>query len=183
MKPNRTLLVLAAGHGLNDFVAGYLLGNLLHLQLSLSQASLCFLVYNGLAFGGQYFAALFLRSVVNLKTVYIATWLMNAVALLSFSVMPQFSFIAAGCASALYHVLGGTIAAEKNKASSIGLFAAPGILGLALAGYLASQQINLWLLLILLTIAFSASGFFIRLNQLLFKNEKVLSFISTGMMR
>ena len=161
MKQPVTIFTLALGHGVNDFVAGYLLGNLLYWQLPVTQASLCFLVYNGLAFGGQYFAALWLSSVSNFSLVYIMVWLLNAAAIISFFCLPQLSFVLAGCASALYHVIGGTVAAQPQKASSIGLFAAPGIIGLAMAGYLAATGMNLWWLLFLLTLLFSVSGLFI----------------------
>ncbi len=165
MKQPATLFTLALGHGVNDFVAGYLLGNLLYLHLPVAQASLCFLVYNGLAFGGQYVAALWLSARTNFRLVVSTAWLLNAAAIICFFYLPQLSFVLAGCASALYHVIGGTLATHQNKASSIGLFAAPGIIGLASAGYLAATGVNLWWLLVLVALLFSLSGLFIQLNK------------------
>jgi hypothetical protein len=73
---------------------------------------------------------------------------LNIVAVLLFSFNPQISIVLAGVASALYHVAGGTVCAQENKAAHIGIFAAPGVAGLIAGGYFAYAKIAItwWLL-------------------------------------
>lgn len=159
MRRQATLGWLALGHGLNDFIAGYLLGNLAQLGLAPLQAAICFLLYNVIAFGGQYFAAVLLRQFDSLRLGYVLSWLLNILALACFFVWPLLAFVIAGCASALYHVAGGCWAAQTGKAAPVGLFAAPGILGLAAAGYCAWQNIDCWWLLFFATVIFLLAAF------------------------
>lgn len=157
--------VLAFGHGLNDFTAGYMLGNLLYLDLGFTNIAVGFLVYNTLAFGGQYFAALLLRKVSNTKMVITASAAANFLAVVIFSFLPQLSLVLAGCASAVYHVAGGAACIRENKAAPIGVFAAPGIVGLALAGYFAYLHSDLWLVLSFVCAAFLLLVQFLSLHE------------------
>lgn len=151
--------LLSFGHGLNDFAAGYMLGNLFYLQSQLITVG-GFLIYNLLAFGGQYFAAVLLERFQNHKLAIILAALANALAVISFSVNPFLSLVLAGGASAFYHVAGGVVCSQNNKATGIGFFAAPGIMGLVLAGYLAFAKVDVWLALT------ATCGAFILLLQL-----------------
>lgn len=162
---HKKIIWLGLGHGLNDFMAGYLLGNLLHQSFSTLQVSLCFVVYNALAFGGQYFAALWLRSETHFTKAYRITWVLNLFAIFCFAAAPQAALVAAGCASAIYHVAGGSYAAQRKTAFPIGLFAAPGIIGLSTAGYLSFIGVDAWLLLKIFLLLFLAVGFFISLEK------------------
>jgi hypothetical protein len=73
---------------------------------------------------------------------------LNIAAIILFSFIPQLSIVLAGVASALYHVAGGTVCAQENKAAHIGLFASPGVAGLIAGGYFAYAKIAItgWLL-------------------------------------
>lgn len=148
------LVLLSFGHGLNDFAAGYMLGNMLYLQAGVRDIAIGFLIYNVLAFGGQYFAARFLEKVSNIKHIITACALFNIAAVGLFHWIPQLSLVLAGCASAIYHVAGGSACIKENKAAPIGVFAAPGIIGLAIAGYLSYLKIDIWLFLSIVCIAF-----------------------------
>jgi len=142
------IFFLGLGHGLNDFIAGYFLGSLVQLKIDLLQIGLGLFIYNLLAFGGQYPVALLLEKHNQPKTFLLAAYALNVIAIAIFFISPQLSIVLAGIASALYHVTGGTICAEKNRATNIGLFAAPGVAGLIAGGYFAYLHIDLeiWLL-------------------------------------
>jgi FSR family fosmidomycin resistance protein-like MFS transporter len=148
------LLLLAFGHGLNDFTAGYMLGSLLYFHTNTKGIVAGFLVYNLLAFGGQYFVVLLSERIANNRLLLTAAAISNCIALTLFPMVPHLSLLLAGCASAVYHVAGGACCLNENKAASIGIFAAPGIIGLALAGYAAYLKLDLWLELILVCTAF-----------------------------
>lgn len=149
------LLLLAFGHGLNDFAAGYMLGSMLYLHLAMTDVAIGFLIYNLLAFGGQYFAARWLEGISNSKFIITISVIANVVAVALFQFLPYLSLVIAGCASAVYHVAGGTACMKENKAAPIGVFAAPGIAGLAIAGYLAYLKFDVWLLLIIVCAVFA----------------------------
>jgi FSR family fosmidomycin resistance protein-like MFS transporter len=82
------------------------------------------------------------------------SYLLNVGALIFFLFAPSISILLAGIASAIYHVAGGSFCAENNKASNIGLFAAPGIAGLVAGGYLSWKQIDIIPILIPVAIIF-----------------------------
>jgi hypothetical protein len=148
------VLLLAAGHGLNDFVAGSMLGNLLYLQHDEWMIAGGFLLYNILAFGGQYFMALLMDRYGALKNFLMAATAGNLLAVLLFPFLPFAALGIAGMASAVYHVAGGIACAEKDKAGPVGLFAAPGIIGLTVAGYLTWQKVDVFPFLIAVCILF-----------------------------
>jgi FSR family fosmidomycin resistance protein-like MFS transporter len=156
------ILFLGLGHGLNDLIAGYFLGSLVQTKGDILQISLGLFLYNLLAFGGQYPVALLLEKISSPKRFLLLAYTLNITAVVCFTFSPQLSIVAAGIASAIYHVAGGTVCAEKNKATNIGLFAAPGVAGLILGGYLAYEKIfiNWWLLIaaiiVLIFIAFTS---------------------------
>src|SRR5258706_3842142 len=148
MRLKIAILFLAAGHGLNDLIAGYFLGGIVQTA-NVLQAATGLILYNLLAFGGQYPAALLLEKLRSPKKFLLVSYALNIVAIIMFSQLPGLSIILAGVASALYHVAGGSICAQQNKAAHIGLFAAPGVAGLIAGGYFsyANMAINGWLLL------------------------------------
>jgi len=130
------------------------MGNMLYLQTGMRDVAIGFLIYNVLAFGGQYFAATFLEKVSNIKPIITTCALFNVAAVALFHWIPQLSLVLAGCASAVYHVAGGSACIRENKAAPIGVFAAPGIVGLAIAGYLSYLKIDIWLFLSIVCMAF-----------------------------
>ena len=148
------LLVLAFGHGLNDFTAGYMLGYMVYSGTGITSIAAGFLIYNLLAFGGQYFAAIILEKFSNKKIPLTIAASFNIIAVTLFYFSPYVSLIIAGCASAIYHVAGGTACVKENRAIGIGIFAAPGIAGLVLAGYFAFLKLDIWLQLHLVSTGF-----------------------------
>ncbi|HLG39579.1 MAG TPA: hypothetical protein VI461_07915 [Chitinophagaceae bacterium] len=148
MSKKKIVLLLAAGHGINDLTAGYFLGVLVQNGNNIAEAGIGLIIYNLLAFGGQYHTALFLEKIKSPKLFLLVSYGLNITAIILFPFMLPLSIILAGIASALYHVAGGTVCAQENKAADIGLFAAPGVAGLIAGGYFAYEKIGIywWLL-------------------------------------
>lgn len=148
------ILLLSLGHGINDLLAGYYLGTIALQSSNLFQAGLALLIYNLLAFGGQYPVALWVERYANKKQFLIAAFTMNITAAVLFTPLYSLAVVLAGIASAIYHVAGGTVCARNNKAFNIGLFAAPGVAGLIAGGYFAWMGYELSFILLVATILF-----------------------------
>ena len=144
---NAVIPVLSTGHGLNDMLAGFILGCMAAEQ-DILQAGTGLLLYNLLAFGGQYPVALWIEKTGGHKKFLTGSYLLNLLAIVFFPVLPQLSVVLTGIASAIYHVAGGAVCARQNKAVHIGIFAAPGVAGLILGGYFAwtGYQLDIFLL-------------------------------------
>lgn len=148
-RPFFLLLVLALGHGLNDFIAGFLLAQSVNAIPALWGISL-FAVYSAIAFGGQVPAAF----VIEKRGSY-RGWTLFAFALMAAAVLLQSgsnvaAILVSGLASAIYHVSGGalSISLPKRKSISAGFFSAPGVIGLTLGGFfIGRMEFNLlWVL-------------------------------------
>jgi len=151
------LLALALGHGLNDFIAGFLLAKSVEAAPALWGISL-FAIYSALAFGGQVPLALLIEKKKNYRA-----WALLAFALMGCAIALQHvsmiaAIIVSGFASALYHVAGGALSIQlpKAKTFSAGIFSAPGVIGLTLGGFfIGKMEFDLlWLLPALLLFAF-----------------------------
>jgi hypothetical protein len=145
MMRNRTglIAVLAASHGVNDLIAGWLLGG--HLPSASAWDRLPWLViYAALAFAGQLPAAWLVD-----RSRRQDRWLAGALALMivavaAVPVSPGLAIVVSGMASALCHVAGGALALQLPRgARALGWFSAPGVLGLTAGGYLGGQGVAL----------------------------------------
>ena len=96
MKKPGTILLLAAGHGLNDCIAGYFLGGFAQLKTDLFQVGLGLLLYNLLAFGGQYQVALLLERSGKPRQFLLVAYAFNIGAITLFLFAPQLSVVLAG---------------------------------------------------------------------------------------
>lgn len=143
------LTALATGHGLNDFIAGFLLARSTE-EINAFSISL-FTVYSALAFGGQIPAALLIGRYFSYRS-----WAVSALVLMLAAILvAPFSIVTAilisGAASAIYHVAGGalSIVLPVNSGTSAGIFSAPGVVGLTLGGFfLGRGEFELdWMLL------------------------------------
>lgn len=132
-----TLLGLA--HGLADGIAGLLLGYLPQ-TVSLEQVALLVLVYNLLAFGGQPVAGLLADRLQRPRWAALTGLTLLGAALLLAPLNLTGAIMLAGLGSATFHVGGGALALgyTPNRAAGPGLFAAPGVVGLALGGAVAA---------------------------------------------
>lgn len=150
----KNIILLAAGHGLNDLIAGYFLGTYASDNSDLLRIGLAITMYNVLAFGGQYPVAILLEKINGVKKIIVVSYILNVIAAAIFLFSPVPAIIIAGIASAIYHVAGGSYCAENNKAMNIGLFAAPGVAGLVCGGFFAWKQYNIIGIILPVAIAF-----------------------------
>lgn len=143
-------------HGVNDWIAGYLL---MHYSFTNpgKESFIALVIYVILAFGGQ----LPLGLVVDkLKKIKIFGQLSILLLIIATTLSIQFIFLAiiiAGIASAGIHVIGGTICLQQseNKITPLGIFTAPGVAGLALGGFCGALPLDwMWLALVLIFILF-----------------------------
>lgn len=131
--------VLGFIHLLNDLTAGLLIGTAASSSISGEELSMLVLVYNVLAFGSQPLAGL-LSDKYQLSKMYVYAGVICAITgLLIFSVSPWVAIIMSGVGSSVFHVGGGSLAISSDDKTSgyIGLFSSPGVLGLALGGYIS----------------------------------------------
>ena len=143
-------------HGINDWIAGYLL---MHYSFTNpgKESFIALVIYVILAFCGQ----LPLGIIVDkLKKIKIFGQLSILLLIIATTLSIQFVFpaiIIAGIASAGIHVIGGTICLQQseNKITPLGIFTAPGVAGLALGGFCGALPPDwMWLALVLIFILF-----------------------------
>lgn len=164
--------VLAAGHGINDLLAGYFLGCIALQQQDALQIGLALFVYNLLAFGGQYPVALWIEKHNNSKSFLLASYTLNVFSAVIFLFMPSAAVVLAGAASAIYHVAGGSVCAADKKASGIGYFAAPGVAGLIAGGYFAWSGYHITWILLLTAVCFLAILFLLNIPDREIQEER-----------
>ena len=153
-------LTLGLAHGVADGAAGLLLGRLPR-ALDLGAVALLVLLYNVLAFGAQPVVGLVTDHLRRPRLVALGALGLLAAGLLLGPMSPPLAVAVMGLGSACFHVAGGALAlcATKGKAAGAGLFAAPGVLGLALGGYLAvTTAAPAWPFLALLALLAAAVG-------------------------
>jgi len=132
-------LVLGLAHGVADGAAGLMLGGLAQ-RVPLEQVALLVLAYNVLAFGGQPLAGLLADRAGKPRAAALAGLALLGAGLVAFAGQPQLAVALAGLGSAAFHIGGGALAlcATRGRAAGPGLFAAPGVIGLAVGGVLAA---------------------------------------------
>jgi len=146
-------------HGVNDFIAGFLLSNLSTHSINWKQNSIAFLLYSTIAFGGQLPAGIMVDKTQKVKLFSVLSLVLMLLSILFFYQNIFIAILLSSVASAFIHVCGGAVCfnADNKKATLAGLFTAPGVLGLIIGGVLgASSFTNLYvfsfLLLLLLLV-------------------------------
>jgi len=136
-RPLPLVMVLGAAHAVSDGAAGLLIGHFT-TQTPAIEAGVLVLIYNVLAFAAQPPIGLLLDRMRRLREAVFASLGLMALAL-SMANQPMLAVTLAGLASAIFHVGGGTLAlgATPDRATGPGVFAAPGVIGLACGGALA----------------------------------------------
>jgi MFS transporter, FSR family, fosmidomycin resistance protein len=124
-------------HGVNDLSAGFLLAAYT-LTHGYSDSFLFISIYAILGFGGQLPVGFWLDKQKDIPFFAKIAVILLPLSLLFFFVSSEAAIIGSGVASAFVHVTGGTIClqAHKNKSGPLGLFTAPGVLGLTIGGFL-----------------------------------------------
>lgn len=140
---------LGIAHGLNDFLAGFYLAQLQGF-LPGSHAFLVYIVYVVLAFGGQAPAGWWLdRSRLTRQVTLLCVAGLGLLCLMS-GTLPLVIITVSGVISAFLHVSGGAATLDLQRGRSVytGIFAGPGVIGLAAGAWLgATGGINLLYLL------------------------------------
>ena len=119
-------------HGINDFISGFMLS---HVMLNNHEyAFFLVILYAILAFGGQLPLGIWLD-----KRKQLSLFGITGITLLLFSIPIFFinnfaAIVITGLASAIIHIVGGSVCyiVNKEKATPLGIFTAPGVLGLAM---------------------------------------------------
>ena len=146
----RRILPFSLLHFLNDAISGYLIGSIATTGHGELEIVLAVLVYNVIAFGGQWFFAEFARHYLTSKQWILLSISLLIIAPFLFPFAWKISILLIGISSAIVHVEGATASYSfSGTARSLGLFAAPGIVGLALGGWLATMPFDISRLLAL----------------------------------
>lgn len=152
-RPLPLVALLGVGHAVSDGAAGLLMGHLTAI-VPVAEVVALLLLYNALAFAAQPAIGLLVDRVRRPReAVFIGLGLMGS-ALLMID-QPLAAVILAGLASAVFHVGGGsiTITVTPDRATGLGVFAAPGVIGLACGTALAiTDRFNPEVFLVLLAL-------------------------------
>lgn len=161
MKRNLQSLWLGIFHGLNDLSAAYWLGSYIS-NTALDTAQL-FVLYNVLAFGGQFVLAGFMQGTTIRSVSFRIIGLLLILAWFIGDTNPYLTVVLLGLVSSAFHLLGGVYVLRLYSGSSahVGLFSAPGVLGIAIGGICIAQPIGH------LTMAFIIAGIILGLIFLL----------------
>ncbi|MDR3403694.1 MAG: hypothetical protein P4L99_14440 [Chthoniobacter sp.] len=134
------LVLLASSHGVNDFIAGWMLGGGMP-DVSAWDRLPWLAIYAALAFAGQLPAAWIIDRSPRRHTWLLGALGMMIVTVLAWNISPGLAVILSGVASAFCHVAGGAIALQLPRGErALGWFSAPGILGLTLGGWLGNTH-------------------------------------------
>lgn len=127
-------IYLGLGHGLNDFISALvILMCTIHYTDEIGYAIAAIVGYNLLAFGGQFVLAKFLPEKIFVKPFLLTCFALLLAAVFTYGTYPLLSVFLAGLSSAIYHVIGGVESVrDDNKSFGLGIFLAPGVVGLAL---------------------------------------------------
>ena len=153
------IILLGLAHGLADCISGFMLGSLASEWPALEIGAFL-LLYNILGFGGQVPAGMLVDRMRNPRLAVLLSMGLVALSLPFYPLSPIFAVVLAGIGSAFFHVSGGMLAllalpatssGQPGQAKAAGMFAAPGVMGLAIGGYLAIMGYPAsWLLLALI---------------------------------
>lgn len=137
-------------HGVNDLAAGFLLAAYT-LTHGYNNSFLFISIYAILAFGGQLPVGFWLDKQKNIKLSAKMAVGFLPLSLLCLFISPEAAIICSGIASAFVHVTGGAICLQvhENKTGPLGLFTAPGVLGLTVGGLLGNAGFILPFILLL----------------------------------
>lgn len=153
-------------HGLNDCIAGFLLGGLLNFGIEHSKIVFYVLFYNVLSFLGQPLVALLLNTIKSPKSVLVITLLSLILGVFLFQNHTFIGVILIGVSSSIVHVVGGVESyGSRQRASDIGIFAAPGVFGLAVGGVMAYAKTDASLVLVSLSILLGVAYFVLNRNE------------------
>ena len=146
----KVAVLFGASHGINDFIAGYLLANLSANSTNWQLNSIAFLIYSVIAFGGQLPAGIVVDKLKKIKAFSLLSLSLMFFAVAVSTVSLLAAILLSGIASAFIHVCGGAACyVSENKNSTLaGIFTSPGVVGLITGGIAGSSQFTSFYLLI-----------------------------------
>lgn len=137
-------------HGINDFIAGFLLSSLSISNVDVKTNTIAFLMYSIIAFGGQLPAGIIVDKTKNIKlfTIVAIVCMILAISVSYSSIF--YAILLSAVGSAFIHVCGGAACYLSDTKSSTlaGLFTSPGVLGLITGGILATASFSYFYVLI-----------------------------------
>jgi len=168
----RKYITLGIGHGINDCIAGFIIGSLFYQHYTPLQLGIFTLLYNILAFGGQLAIARLVEVLFLPKKYLLVTFVFLLFSLLFLNFAPGLAILFSGIASALFHVTGGMEAMRADDRSiGIGIFASPGIVGLIAGGWLAYVHVDFIPVAVVLCVAFILAVLFFYKSNTIALNE------------
>ncbi len=160
-KPLHTQQPLLWGllHGLNDLTAGFMLAHFTYTA-GHSNSILYVVIYSIIGFGGQLPLGFWVDYKKKLAPFANASLLLLPLAICLYLISPEAGIVVSGIASAFVHVTGGAICLltesgnkdRTRKAGLLGVFTAPGVLGLTLGGVLGQYSSLLLLPVVIMTL-------------------------------
>lgn len=150
----KTAVLFGTLHGINDFIAGFILSVLSLTSSNLKLNTTAFLLYSIIAFGGQLPAGIIVDKLKSIKwfSIFSIVCMIIAIALFYVNIFAAIFFSA--IASAFIHVCGGAVCYlnDHKNISLAGIFASPGVVGLIFGGIIGAISFNYFYTIILLLI-------------------------------
>lgn len=164
-------------HGLNDFITGFMLANYTYSH-DYTNAVTMLVIYSIIGFGGQLPLGFWMDKTKRIEPFAISSIILLLLAGGCYFIDPTAAIVVAGIAGAGIHVTGGTVCLQVNEGRSgpLGVFTAPGVVGLALGGFFGRMSIVYLLipLLFIVLLAVAISFFKIPPYQAQNKNRSEL---------
>jgi FSR family fosmidomycin resistance protein-like MFS transporter len=136
------VLFLALMHAVNDCTGGYLIAGVNAIDHP-ERAGIAILLYNLFGFGLQLPLGFITDKYISPDKVLSISFLLSIAAIALHNFNPIFAIGLSGLASGCFHVAAGNIVLKESKGENsllTGIFAAPGVVGLAIGGYFGSIE-------------------------------------------
>jgi len=142
--------LFGALHGINDFIAGFMLASLSVNSTDIKVNTITFLVYSIIAFGGQLPAGMLVDKTKKLKLLSLFSVACMIVAVSLFYVNIFYAILFSAIASAFIHVCGGAACyiSDNKNVTLAGIFTSPGVVGLIIGGIVATTNFSFFYVLI-----------------------------------
>ena len=147
-------------HGVNDFIAGYMLANFT-LSHNYSDSFTMIVLYAIIGFGGQLPVGFLLDKQRQIKPFAVVSISILFLSTASYFIDPVIAIILTGFAGAGIHVTGGAICLQVNedKSGPLAIFTAPGVMGLTLGSILGTVSSSYLIIALIAIVIFAVCIF------------------------
>ena len=137
-------VLYGALHGINDFIAGFMLSSLSVTSKNIQLNTIAFLVYSIIAFGGQLPAGIIVDKLKKVKLFSLISIACMIIAVSLFYINILYAILFSAIASAFIHVCGGAACylSDNKNATLAGIFTSPGVVGLIIGGIVATTSFS-----------------------------------------